>query len=521
MHYSNHPTAERGPKVMTRTEPTPQHFARRAPERLIGLEAEYAVLVNEEREPERLVDGKYVKLAKLDQQLGTHPRPEKVTWQVWLGKGGGNIHTDVGYLEHCTPEMLGPRRATAADYGGMAVVSRLCGAYAQENPDKKIRAFRRAGDTVGGKTETNGFHPNLLMPRWVLDERAQLLVEKLSTHLATRSWAWSGTVGRDGIELSQKTAGIGAMVTTQSDTPPRTTRGGKSMGWIKTTANDSDVLSGEDWCRVEIRYDETGFSRAARFLGIGALSLMLRLIEHEEKLKGKIQDVALTDNILLRPVAAAHTVSRDLTLRQPLKTHNGKTMTAIDIQEHDALMVLELSKEVELPGDELLACRMWLDICDRMRKADPSKRELDSIIDFVDFAPKILYVSKNHARSTKSDPVYFQSEEIQSNNIEVLFRNLIWDQFYPEGPGLTFWKRLYERHRQAGDTAFDPIGDAFITRTLNSAPVGTRGGLRGRAIADPTQLGTITSVSWNEISIDDQDLPLRPYQTKLDNPSTT
>lgn len=497
---------------MARAETTPRHFATGAPERLIGLEVEYAVLVNGEREPEKLVNGEYIESAGLSQQFGTYPKPKNIGWQVWLGKGGGNIHTDVGHLEHCTYEMLGPRRATAADFGGMTVVSRLCDAYMRANPDKKVKAFRRAGDTIGEKTETNGLHVNLLIPRWVLDERAQLLVEKSSTHLATRSWAWSGTVGPDGFELSQKAAGIGSMVTTQSDTPPRTTRGGKPMGWVKIPSNDSDILIGEDWSRFEVRHDEAGFSHAARFLGIGALSLMLRLIEHQEKLKGKLKDMALTDNILLRPVAAAHAVSRDLTLRQPLQTCSGKTMTAIDIQEHDALMAMELSKEVELPSDELLACRMWLDICDRMRKADPSKRELDSIIDFVDFAPKLLYVSKNHARSTKSDPVYFQPEEIQSNNIEVLFRNLIWDQFYPAGPGLALWQRLYERHRQAGDTEFDPIGNAFITRTLNTAPVGTRGGIRGRAIAE----GEATAVSWNELCTGSGEILLRPYQTKLD-----
>ncbi|HEY5805804.1 MAG TPA: proteasome accessory factor PafA2 family protein, partial [Candidatus Saccharimonadales bacterium] len=423
-------------------EVTSEGFFTGAPPRIIGTEAEYAVVIDGSRVPSKLTSFRYIGRSGLADELGVFPplsHMNPLNANVWLGGGGGRVCIDLDHLEHCSPEMLGPLLAAAANFAGIAVVSRLCEAYRELHPKANIRAYRRAGDTIGQNTETNGFHDNFLIPGRLVKDDGPLLRALLSTYLGTRSWAWAGTVGPEGFELSQKAAGIGSIATTAQTTPARTAKRAKPMAWIKTHESDYDILADEDWARAETRYAEAGFSRFSRYLALATNSLTFRLLEHKRIFRqGMLENLILHD-----PIQATHRISQDLTLRQSFRLRNGQDATAIGIQEGLAIAALKLADEIQLPDDELKAGHLWIDICDRMRRSNPAKGEVLPIINFVDFAGKLWYVRRHVP----------EIHTIHSHNYEALFRSLIWDQFFPEGPGVLFW-----RSRNQRDDASDPIG---------------------------------------------------------------
>lgn len=278
---------------------------------------------------------------------------------------GGQIKIDAGdTIEYSSPEGLGPKEAAAQDFYGIAVLQsivrasrkrhsglyRVAGTFL-ENPDGKKNPYATFGST-------NGFHHNFLIPRSLLDDPV-LLKQVTGSHLATRNWAMGGALRPEGFVLAQKIWGIGAPVVFGYKSGQRTNPGKKPLASILTTDVDFDVLGRYDgWARFEDRSPDPSLDITMTELQLATTSLVLRLIEHASKLdkNGMSGRMRLLEALTLRdPVAAAHDVAGDLTLRKTIELENGDRVTARNLQDIYLEFVDELTDKVFLPEDEFNA----------------------------------------------------------------------------------------------------------------------------------------------------------------------
>ncbi len=464
------------------------------PQRVIGMECEYPAHFWSEADKKIVTHFKFnetikeILAEKLDIQSCQAGSANK---GFFLGNGG-NLHLDVGFIEYCTPESLGPRQATAADQAGIVVMQRLVQALNDdERPgyhQRHFGTFRRTGTMYGQSLEkkimhsfplvqqvperealgqTNGYHENYLLPSYLADPN--ITNQVIPTHLVTRLWAMSGMVGSSYL-LSQKAWGIGNV----HNGSERVTQGKKPMYRIvPSVALDTDINPDRKWARLEVRYADNGSSRFARFLGVAATSLVLRMIEHPELTANKFEKLRLED-----PLHAMKIVASDMSLTRNLQVADNKEMTALDIQEELATIALELSEKIKLPEDEMLAAYEWLKICDDLRLCDPKNFDYEPVLDAVEWAAKYSALVRK-----------LGAEAIHYGNKSAVGIDLAWDSIAPVGSGLRWWEKVNRRQLI--------VEDADIAALIHAAPSGTRANIRAQKIKD----GALQNATWSILTL--------------------
>ncbi len=436
---------------------TPQSFfSDTPPPRIIGTECEYNLqpgTING-----AVVDrGKYI----------SNEAIKAVGFAVMTSflSNGASMSVDVGHLEYRTQECLGPRQAAAADLAGIVIV----GSVVEASGLPHDGVYRITGSFLPDKKdETNGYHENYLIPRAI--GRSDTLSRTLPSFLASRIWALNGTV-RKNFVFSQKVWGIGDPPISR-DYGRRTSYRSKPMVLIPPETSDNDILNGREWARIEVRHADAGQSPTARFLELGAMSLVLRMTEHAPLLGER----RLSDLGILAPAASAKNFAEDLSLRAKARTRGGKRMTAMDIQEEFATIANELCREILLPDDERLAARLWLEVCERMKRSQPSAGEYDGLEHVLDIAAKHSYMLGHH-----------EPDEMHIDNPEVAKRSLLWDRTLPMGVGQLWWLR----HPSKIVTGDD------IAHFVENPPL-TRAAVRAKYLKHHRR--DLSYVKWNEVT---------------------
>jgi proteasome accessory factor A len=454
------------------------------PPRTIGSECEYNI-------QNKIGDIFISHPVYISQQAARKARIRK--FERFLGNGG-KMYVDVGHLEYDSPECLGPRQAAAADLAGVVVMQRIVTASRQPH-----HGMYRVGGTYMRdpnedqedpiKGNTSGYHENYLLARATSGK--PLMDTLIPAYLATRIWAMSGTL-RNTFVLSQKADGIGGIPLVRT-LERRTDQGMKPMAIIPPPNIDCDTIGSPEWARLEVRFADPGLSPTVRFLSFAATSLVLRMIEHEEKIRKmeKIDNVRLRDLALIEPAIAARCISRDLSLRETVKTLDGKRMTAIDIQEALATIALQLADVVELPSDEVEAAGLWLDICDDLRASNPAKGEWGGLRTQLDVAAK-------HRALLRKYP----AKDLYSDNRKAMADTLAWDRVLPAGGALQWWPNF------SSPVSQDAI-DSFVYN-----PPQTRAMIRAKYINQ--KRAELQSMDWAVLCARDEVISLfDPYQTKL------
>ncbi len=389
------------------------------------------------------------------------------TTDVFLSNGS-RVYIDVGHLEYCTPESLGPRQAAATDAAGAIVMDRL---RANSGSGQAV-IYRRTG--LAGNTErrsanlTNGHHENFLVPT----DGSELIDQHMPTFLATRLWAWSGIV-RSNFELSQKITGIGRANTVAS-LSGFTTEGKKPMMHLKAGEIDEDVNANPKWSRLEIRFAESTHMPHAKFLSYAATSLVLRLCAHHNLVPelGRYNvDHAIADVV-------ASNISQDLTLREVQRTHGGY-VTALDVQDHYVEMFEKINEVIELPDDERMAIPLLRALIDDMRQVQKGNEDLKLIANRVEWAARYRYISRK-----------LGEEAITITNPEAEALDLLWDR-NSSGYGPRYAKRT----RMTDAIAKIGPSQEMIDHHVYNSPSSTRANLRAQLIENDDLL--FDTISWS------------------------
>lgn len=329
--------------------------------RIFGLETEYGVTCAAQ-------DGRGLSADEVARYLFR----KVVAWgrssNVFL-RNGSRLYLDVGsHPEYATAECDDVRQLVTHDRAGERILEGLV-ADAQQRLEHEglpgtIHLFKNNTDSAGN---SYGCHENYLVRRQGDFSRlSDVLVPFLITRQILTGAGKVLTTPRGAVYcLSQRADHIWEAVSSA------TTR---SRPIINT--RDEPHADAEHYRRLHVIVGDSSMSEATTMLKVGSTDLLLRMIE---------AGVPMREMALENPIRAIREISHDLTGMHPVTMANGRTVTAIDLQEEYLSRVTDFLASEGGPSPEN---KQVLDLWERglraMRTGDLSlvDRELDWVIKY-------------------------------------------------------------------------------------------------------------------------------------------
>jgi len=254
-------------------------------------------------------------------------------------------------------------------------------------------------------------------------------------------------------------------------------------------ADQDTVTPGGDYARLEVRFADANFSKTINFLDLATTSLMLRIVEHKDKLNNDV----LIGKSFESPGYAAESFSKDLGFTKTMETLDGNVISAVNYQEILLEQAYILNENIELPEDERIALPLWGHVIDQLKLADLNKGEYAGLLELADFAIRHFYLRKR-----------FDENQINSFNADVVAATLTWDRISPSGPAMRYWDKIESPY----------ISYSEILKLYNTPPC-TRATARGSMIRD--NHGE-KNASWNYLKTKSGDYYRfdDPYSTKAE-----
>ena len=327
--------------------------------RIFGLETEYGVTCAAD-------DGRGLSADEVARYLFR----KVVAWgrssNVFL-KNGSRLYLDVGsHPEYATAECDDVRQLVAHDRGGERILEGLVAVAQQrlvhEGLPGRIHLFKNNTDSAGN---SYGCHENYLVRRHGdFGHLSDVLVPFLiSRQVLTGAGKVLATPRGATYCLSQRADHIWEAVSSA------TTR---SRPIINT--RDEPHADAEHYRRLHVIVGDSSMSETTTMLKVGSTDLILRMVE---------AGVPLRDMALENPIRAIREISHDMTGLHLVQMANGRTATAVDLQEE----YLARAKEfLAVNLDPTPAVKQVVDLWERgllaLRTGDLTlvDRELDWVI---------------------------------------------------------------------------------------------------------------------------------------------
>ena len=329
--------------------------------RIFGLETEYGVTCAAQ-------DGRGLSADEVARYLFR----KVVAWgrssNVFL-RNGSRLYLDVGsHPEYATAECDDVRQLVTHDRAGERILEGLVADAQQrlehEGLPGKIHLFKNNTDSAGN---SYGCHENYLVRRQGDFSRlSDVLVPFLITRQILTGAGKVLTTPRGAVYcLSQRADHIWEAVSSA------TTR---SRPIINT--RDEPHADAEHYRRLHVIVGDSSMSETTTMLKVGTTDLLLRMIE---------AGVPMREMALENPIRAIREISHDITGMHPVTMANGRTVTAVDLQEEYLTRVTDfLASE----GGPIPENKQVLDLWERglraLRTGDLSlvDRELDWVIKY-------------------------------------------------------------------------------------------------------------------------------------------
>jgi proteasome accessory factor A len=329
--------------------------------RIFGLETEYGVTCAAQ-------DGRGLSADEVARYLFR----KVVAWgrssNVFL-RNGSRLYLDVGsHPEYATAECDDVRQLVTHDRAGERILEGLV-ADAQQRLEHEglpgtIHLFKNNTDSAGN---SYGCHENYLVRRQGDFSRlSDVLVPFLITRQILTGAGKVLTTPRGAVYcLSQRADHIWEAVSSA------TTR---SRPIINT--RDEPHADAEHYRRLHVIVGDSSMSETTTMLKVGTTDLLLRMIE---------AGVPMREMTLENPIRAIREISHDMTGMHPITMANGRTVTAVDLQEEYLTRVTDFLAGEGGPTPEN---KQVLDLWERglraLRTGDLSlvERELDWVIKY-------------------------------------------------------------------------------------------------------------------------------------------
>jgi proteasome accessory factor A len=328
--------------------------------RIFGLETEYGVTC-------AATDGRGLSADEVARYLFR----KVVAWgrssNVFL-RNGSRLYLDVGsHPEYATAECDDVRQLVTHDRAGERILEGLVADAQQrlehEGLPGRIHLFKNNTDSAGN---SYGCHENYLVRRQGDFARlSDVLVPFLITRQVLTGAGKVLATPRGAVYcLSQRADHIWEAVSSA------TTR---SRPIINT--RDEPHADAEHFRRLHVIVGDSSMSETTTMLKVGATDLLLRMIE---------AGVPMRDTSLENPIRAIREISHDMTGQHPVTMANGRTVTAIDIQEEYLGRVVDfLAQHGGTPQDKQVV-DLWERGLHAIRTGDLTlvDRELDWVIKY-------------------------------------------------------------------------------------------------------------------------------------------
>ena len=370
---------------------------------------------------------------------------------------GARFYNDHAHPEYSTPECTTWREIVAHDKAGERIVAECARRRNLQLPEgQRVRIYKNNTDFVG---HSYGCHDNYLIPR---DVPWNQVVAGTIPFLVTRQiFAGAGKLGiesesaagKGGVfQISQRADFFSVLVSidTMNQRPLVNTR-------------DEPHADRTKYRRFHVIIGDSNMSEWATALKIGTTAIVLELIARGE---APALEIA-------RPLDVLKAISRDGNYRWLIELHDGRTISAIDLQREYLQAAQRWARQEDTPEEEIgWILREWEAVLDDL------EGDVDRARDRVDWVAKRFLLNA------------FREEE-----------QLDWDDPWLQAVDLEY------HHIEAGEGLFEDlvaqgsmrriVDEAEVQRAIGFPPETTRAFFRGRSVA--RFHAAISSAQWDEI----------------------
>ncbi len=379
-------------------------------------------------------------------------------------ENGSRLYLDVGsHPEYATAECDALTDLVAQDKAGEAVLRELV-SYAQEQlTNEGIRGdiflFKNNTDSSGN---SYGCHENYCIERF--DDLTRLEQVFIPFLISRQIFAGAGKVVTTPrgttYSMSQRAEHIWESISSA------TTR---SRPIINT--RDEPHADPERYRRLHVIVGDSNMSEFATFLKVGTASVVLAMIED--------RTTVLRDYNIASPINALRDISYDLWSKEPIKLVSGRDMTALEIQDDLCERAEQFAQNRDLPGDQVLAIRLWRQAIDDYRN-DPM-----SLADRVDWIAKFQIIERERER-----------RGIGLNDPKIALIDLLYHDTSMER-GLFYRRQQRDHFRRV-------VSDEQISVAATDAPATTRARMRGAFIRAAKEWRRDYTVDWVHLKLNDE-----------------
>jgi proteasome accessory factor A len=370
---------------------------------------------------------------------------------------GARFYNDHAHPEYSTPECKSLRDIIAQDKAGERIIEECVRRRNLRTTGGTVKVYKNNTDFVG---HSYGCHDNYLLARSIPFEQ---VIRCLTPFLVTRQiFAGAGKVG---IETEEHTTAGAYQISQRADF--------FSVLVSIDTMNRRPIINTRDephadsdkYRRLHVIVGDANLSEIAGALKLGTTALVLDLLETGH-------GPSMLD--LVDPIAALKTISRDPTLKTPVRLVGGRTILPVDLQREYLAAATKVLRGRDADTDWTLAT--WQTVLDDLER-DPML--CHDRLDWV--AKQWLLETFADAEGLRWDDPWLQSLDLEYHNVR-----------HDEG--------LYaELTRENKMQRF--VTDDDIRRAIRQPPRDTRAYFRGRCVEKFAK--EMTTVQWDEIAFGD------------------
>ncbi len=368
---------------------------------------------------------------------------------------GARYYNDHAHPEYSTPECKSLRDIVAQDKAGERIIEECVRRRNRRLAGKGVvKVFKNNTDFVG---HSYGCHDNYLMERSLPFE---LVIRGLAPFLVTRQ-IFAGA-GKLGLEEDQKTLPGIYQVSQRADFFSVLVSIDTMNRRPIINTRDEPHADSEKYRRLHVIVGDANMSEVAGALKIGTTALVLDILE---------QHACPMDLELADPIAALKLISRDPTLKTPVRLADGRTILPVDLQREYLTVAWKRLRERDADTD--WALDTWATVLDDLERDPLSCRDR---LDWV--AKKWLLDTFVDSEKLAWDDPWLQALDLEYHNVrrdEGLYAELL---------------RAEKLQRF--------VTDDDIRRAIHQPPRDTRAYFRGRCVEKFAR--EMTTVQWDEIA---------------------
>ncbi len=379
---------------------------------------------------------------------------------------GARLYVDHAHPEYSGPEVTSALDAVRYDKAGDAVMA-IAAQRASQSLGRSVRLYKNNTD---GKGASYGTHENYLMQRSTPFDR---IVTQFTAFLVSRQVVTGA--GRVGIGQASQTPGF--QISQRADFF-------EAEVGLETTLNrpiintrDEPHADASRHRRLHVITGDANLSEISTYLKVGTAAWVLRVIE-----AGELQQELRLDG----PVGAMRAVSHDLSCRAPLRLGDGRSMSAVDLQEvylescraHYERVAGELNENARIEAKDVFT--RWQDCLDALRS------DVFSLADQLDWVAKLKLMESYRGR----DGLSWSAPKLA----------LIDLQYADVDPRRSLHAALVAKGRMRR-----LVTDEEVERARTHPPEDTRAYFRGRVME---KFGSaVVAASWDSVILDVPDRP--------------